>query len=66
MRIAFRPIADPSTEIDVTEAVVAAVAHQLERALGGNDALNRLEAEHQLSRLLAATGAPGRQEGGVR
>ena len=66
MRIAFRPISDPSAELDVTDAVVTAVAHQLGRALGGNDALNRLEAEHQLARLLSSSGTPGAPEGGPR
>jgi hypothetical protein len=42
----------PDREIDVTQALTAAVAHQLHAQCGGNDVLNWLEAERFLARIL--------------
>ena len=48
MRITITPVAEPETEIDVTQRLVAAIAEEIWRACGGNDALNWLEAERQV------------------
>ena len=45
MRIAIKPSAAPDREIDVTHALVRAVAEELWRNCGGNDVLNWMEAE---------------------
>lgn len=51
MRIVIRPTADGDREIDITERLVAAIAEELWRHLGGNSQLNWLEAERHLARL---------------
>jgi hypothetical protein len=56
MRIVIRPSASPERELDVTQAVVAAVAHELWKHCGGNEVLNWVEAERQVARLLPAGG----------
>jgi hypothetical protein len=52
MRLVIRPAAAPAAAIDVTHAVVAAIARELSRFHGGNDTLNWLEAEQIVTDLL--------------
>jgi hypothetical protein len=65
MRIVIRPSASPERELDVTGAIVAAVAHELWKHGGGNEVLNWVEAERHVARLIpGASGIPaGRQAG---
>jgi hypothetical protein len=42
----------PEREVDVTADLVAAISEALRGACGGNDALNRIEAERHLQRLI--------------
>jgi hypothetical protein len=44
---------DPKTEIDVTDGLIGAIASEISRIAGGNEVLNRLEAEMCLARILA-------------
>lgn len=53
MKIIVRPILDPQREIDLTHRLVAAIAEELWRLFGGNDALNWIEAEWHLQRIIA-------------
>ncbi len=53
-RFVVRPIVDPETTLDLTDAVVDAIARELGGAFGGNAVLNRLEAGGHLASLLAA------------
>lgn len=46
---------DPKTEIDVTDGLIGAIASEISRIAGGNEVLNRLEAEMCLARILAAS-----------
>lgn len=48
MRVTIRPLLDPQRELDVTDVVVRAIATRIAEEFGGNDQLNRLEAERQL------------------
>ena len=48
MRVTIRPLLAPHRDLDVTEVVIRAIASRIAEEFGGNDALNRLEAEHQL------------------
>lgn len=60
-----RPCAAPDRQIDVTQALVRAVAHELWRHEGGNEILNWLEAERVVSDLLGrvrAAAGSGRQQ----
>jgi hypothetical protein len=52
MRFIVRPLQDPDSVLDVTDAVIDAVARRLALAFGGNDVLNRLEAAAHLESLL--------------
>lgn len=52
MRITIRPSLDPHRELDVTKLLVAAIAQELGKQYGGNEALNWLEAEQQLARIV--------------
>jgi hypothetical protein len=52
MRLVIRPAAVPAAAIDVTNAVVAAIARELSRFHGGNETLNWLEAEQIVTDLL--------------
>jgi hypothetical protein len=52
MKITIAPFAEPYREIDVTQGLVAAIAEEIWRACGGNDALNWLEAERHLARII--------------
>ncbi len=52
MRITIRPSLDPRREIDITTRLVAAIADELAKQYGGNDALNWLEAEQHLARII--------------
>jgi hypothetical protein len=61
MKIMIRPSASPEREIDVTQAVVAAVAHALWKDGGGNAVLNWVEAERHVARLLR--GVPSNRAG---
>jgi len=49
-----RPLVDPETTLDLTDAVIDAIARELGRAFGGNAVLNRLEAGAHLGSLLAS------------
>lgn len=53
-RLLVRPLVDPESTLDLTDAVTDAIAHELGRAFGGNPVLNRLEAGAHLRSLLAA------------
>lgn len=63
MKIVLRPALNPREEIDVTEALVAAIAAELARRCGGNDQLNWLEAERHL-RCIVGGEAPGAESTG--
>jgi len=65
MRIVIRPAGSPHRELDVTQAIVAAVAHELWKHQGGNEVLNWVEAERQVARLIPGAAGPraGRQAG---
>jgi hypothetical protein len=58
MRIVIRPAGSPHRELDVTNAIVAAVAHELWKHQGGNEVLNWVEAERQVARLIPAAAGP--------
>lgn len=51
-RVTIRPLADPTSPIDVTDALTAAIAYELWIRFGGHDRLNWLEAERHLASLL--------------
>jgi hypothetical protein len=53
-RLIVRPAHGPTGGIDVTDAVVQTIAVALNERMGGNDVLNRLEAERLLARVLHA------------
>ena len=55
MKIVVRPMADPTREIDVTGAMVEAIARELARHCGGNEQVNLMEAERHLSSIVGAT-----------
>lgn len=57
MRCTIHPMSSPDLALDVEECLVDALARELTRRLGGNHALNRLEAAAHLEQLLHA--APG-------
>jgi hypothetical protein len=57
-RFLVRPLVDPETTLDLTDAVADAIARELGRAFGGNPVLNRLEADAHLASLLAAATRP--------
>ena len=52
MRFLIRPLHDPDAMLDLTDAVVDAIARRLASTCGGNDVLNRLEAASHLESLL--------------
>ena len=52
MKVTIR-LNHPSTEIDVTDGIIGAIAAEISRIAGGNEVLNRLEAEMYLDRILA-------------
>ncbi len=57
---------EPNTEIDVTDGIISAIACEISRIAGGNEVLNRLEAEMCLDRILAgrhSSGYAGREGG---
>lgn len=58
MRLTIRPAMDPEREIDLTHAVVAAIAQQIHVHCGGNEVLNWLEAERFLARVVSPPPAP--------
>ena len=51
MRLIIKPIFDRTQEIDVTQRVVATIAHEIWTRFGGCDALNWLEAEGHVAAL---------------
>jgi len=55
-RFLVRPLVDPDTTLDLTDAVTEAIARELARAFGGNAVLNRLEAGAHLGSLLEQAG----------
>lgn len=58
MRFLVRPLRDPDTALDLTEAVTEAIAQQLAMACGGNVVLNRIEAAAHLESLLRRATVP--------
>lgn len=48
MKLTIRPLRSPRIELDVTNLLVAAIADELWSLHGGDETLNRLEAEIQL------------------
>ena len=66
MKIIVRPILDPQREIDLTHRLVAAIAEELWRLFGGNDALNWIEAEWHLQRIVAQARAEASEMAVVR
>ncbi len=48
MKIAIRPALDARTQVDVTHALISAIAYELWKRYGGNEQLNWLEAERHL------------------
>lgn len=62
-RFVVRPLVDPETTLDLTDAVVAAIARELGDAFGGNAVLNRLEADAHLASLLGAAARPFDDDG---
>lgn len=52
MRIIIKPSAQPAKEIDLTNALVSAVAAELWNTCGGNDVLNWMEAENFVQSLV--------------
>lgn len=57
MRIVIRPMSAPVHEIDLTDRLVAAIAHAIWCHTGGNDLVNWLEAEQHLAQLVGAGNA---------
>lgn len=57
MRFIIRPLHDPDSTLDMTEAIIDAVARQLSVACGGNAVLNRLEAAAHVDSLLRRAAA---------
>ena len=47
-RIVIRPFFGPTEGLDITDVLIAAVSRELSRRYGGNEQLNRLEAERLL------------------
>jgi hypothetical protein len=63
MRLVIRPISEPAQMVDVTDCVVRVIAEELQRAVGGNQILNMLEAERAVQSLLSSgTARAGRVE----
>ena len=52
MRWTIFPMMDPGNEIDMKHVLVKAVAEEIWRCCGGNDALNWMEAEWHVEELL--------------
>ncbi len=52
MRIIIRPSLTPNLHLDVTNAVIAAIASELARVQPGNDTLNWLEAERAINEMV--------------
>lgn len=67
MRFIIKPSLTPQLHLDVTNAVVSTIAHELARVQGGNDVLNWLEAERALREVMGGGGEaraamPGRHD----
>ena len=60
MRVSVRPSMAPDREVDLTQALVGAVAHELWKACGGNEVVNWLEAERIVARLIGGQAEPRR------
>lgn len=52
MRIVIHPVADPGSELDLTNRLVEAIAQELWRVYGDDEDVNRLEAERQLEEIV--------------
>lgn len=65
MRVIIKPSLTPHLHIDVTNAVVSAIAAELARAQGGNDVLNWLEAERIVQDLFGGRPAQREQPAGM-
>lgn len=63
MKVTITPVAEPEREIDVTNRLVAAIAEEIWRMCGGNEALNWLEAERHLARIVGEARAAARVVG---
>ena len=58
MRVTIKPSANPTQEIDITGALVGAVAAEIWKHCGGNDVLNWMEAEQFVASLVARRAVP--------
>jgi hypothetical protein len=63
MRLPVRALLSDGRAIDVHDAVVRAIEHEISGRFGGNSVLNRLEAEAQLAQLLGVRGERARRIG---
>jgi hypothetical protein len=54
LQVTIRPLADPASEIDLTQKLIAAIAEELWKHSGEADVVNWLEAEFHLKRLLGS------------
>jgi hypothetical protein len=52
MKVTIRPMLDPDHEMDITRAMIAAIAEELWKRFGGNEKVNWLEAELHLECLM--------------
>jgi hypothetical protein len=59
LRVVIYPVHGPDKGIDVTKALVEAIAMILWKLQGGNEPVNRLEAEMLLERALVSRGDAG-------
>jgi hypothetical protein len=66
MRFIVRPLCDPDATLDLTDAVVDAVARRLSAAIGGNAVLNRIEAAAHVESLLRRAATSPSAEAGPR
>ena len=54
LRLSIAPLLADGQQLDVTDAMIDAIARELQMKVGGNAVLNRLEAERLLEALFAA------------
>jgi hypothetical protein len=57
MKIAIRPHVEPQRDLDVTDLLISTIARELGRLYGGDDWINRAEAELHLERMVYRAGA---------
>lgn len=63
MRITIHPLSAPDREVDVTDGLVKAIADKLSEISSGSRALDELEAECHLWRLVGPAAAARGEEG---